>query len=73
MEELHEIALAKCDTTIKAFVECSKDNGLLVVFNCRAHNAAMNDCLTSYKNADQFAKYKALREEELLGNAALKQ
>jgi hypothetical protein len=41
----------------------------MVVINCRDANSAMNDCLTSYKNAEQFAKYKSLREVELLGTA----
>lgn len=54
-------------------MECSKDNGLMVVINCRGANSAMNDCLTSYKNAEQFAKYKSLREVELLGTAVVKE
>ena len=67
-EELHEIALAKCDNIIRDFVDCSKASGILVVFKCREQNKNMNDCLTSYKNAEAFERYRSMREAELVGD-----
>jgi len=39
-QELNLIARTKCDDQIKAFADCAKSNGLMVVFNCRSHNTA---------------------------------
>ena len=69
-EELHEIALAKCDSVIREFVDCSKEAGILVVFKCREQNKGMNACLTSFKNAEAFERYRNIRENELVSEGA---
>ncbi|CAN0185707.1 unnamed protein product, partial [Phaeothamnion confervicola] len=65
-EELKLIALKKCDDQVRAFVECSKANGILVVLSCRRESAGMNECLHTYTNPERFAEYKTIREAELL-------
>ena len=66
-KELAAIARAKCDTTIRAFAECAKEQSMMVVFNCRQHNRAMNECLSQYSTEQAFEAYKAKRFAELQG------
>ena len=49
----------QCDDDIKAFVECSKREGLLVVFRCRGENAAMSECLRPLTTPEKYEEYKA--------------
>jgi len=49
----------QCDHAIKAFVECSKREGLLVVFRCRGENAAMSECLRPLTTPEKYEEYKA--------------
>jgi hypothetical protein len=39
-KELGAIARSKCDSYLAAFSACAKENGLMVVINCRAQNKA---------------------------------
>lgn len=48
------------------FGQCARDNGLMVVIKCRAHNKAMNDCLHQYTNPEQFELYRLKREQDML-------
>ena len=68
-KELAASARAKCDTTIRAFAECAKEQSMMVVFNCREHNRAMNQCLSAYSTEEAFAAYKARRFDELQQSA----
>ncbi|KDO24029.1 hypothetical protein SPRG_10817 [Saprolegnia parasitica CBS 223.65] len=64
-QELNSIALEKCYAKTKAFVDCSHEHGLLVVWKCRQHNADLNACLHEYTNPEAFAAFKASRTEEI--------
>ncbi len=57
-------ARAACDGKVKAFVECSKAEGLMVIVRCREQNRAMNDCaqqLTDDKHWEEFRQRKIVR------------
>ncbi|CAK4702728.1 hypothetical protein LEN26_009033 [Aphanomyces euteiches] len=61
-QELNAIALQKCREYTSAFVECSKENGMMVVFKCREQNRVLNECLHQYTNKEAL---EALRAEKL--------
>lgn len=64
-QELNDIALTKCRDITAQFAECAKASGYMVAFKCREHNKAMNACLHQYTNEEQFAIYRAKREQEV--------
>ncbi|OQR93864.1 hypothetical protein THRCLA_08325 [Thraustotheca clavata] len=64
-QELNTIALKKCYDKTKAFVDCSHEHGLLVVFKCRQQNADLNACLHEYTNPEAYEKFKASKTEAL--------
>ena len=66
-KELSAIAIRKCDAHLAAFSRCAREQNLLVVFNCRAENRRMNDCLHRYTNETAFEEYKLRRGKELAG------
>eukprot|EP01036_Dinobryon_divergens_P026993 gene26994-35698_t len=39
------------------FAECAKENGLMVVFNCRTQNSAMSACMEQHCNEEEFQKF----------------
>lgn len=50
-----------CKEQVKAFEECCKDQGLLMVVSCQAQNSALKDCLTQwYQNEDFKEECKAI-------------
>ena len=59
-KELSAIAIRKCDAHLAAFSRCAREQNLLVVFNCRAENRRMNDCLHRYTNETAFEEYKEM-------------
>ncbi|CAI5725519.1 unnamed protein product [Hyaloperonospora brassicae] len=64
-QELSDIAIAKCRSVAEQFAECSKANGLMMVFRCRDHNRALNACLKQYTNDEEFEKYRQQRERSM--------
>lgn len=48
------------------FALCAKEYNLLVVFKCRGHNKAMNDCLHQFTGDEQFQLYREKRAKEVL-------
>ena len=56
LKEYHKAAHVTCKPAITAFVECSKAQGLMVIFKCREQNLAMGDCLTAHTS--DFEGYK---------------
>ena len=64
-QELNTIALDKCKSITEAFVNCSKEYGLLVVWKCRGLNKQLNDCLHEYTNDEAFQAFKKGREENI--------
>lgn len=65
-QELNEIARKECKPVIQNFGKCAERTGLGVVFQCRAENSAMNDCLNGYTNPDAFEAFRLKREREIL-------
>ena len=47
----------KCASTFKAFGDCAKDSGMMVVFKCRQQNTAMEACMNAHNSDEQFADY----------------
>ena len=61
------LALKKCDEFTRQFGECSREQGLLVIFKCRNQLNALNGCLKTYNSDEEFEKYKLVKEQELKG------
>uniref|UniRef100_A0A7S2US42 COX assembly mitochondrial protein n=1 Tax=Fibrocapsa japonica TaxID=94617 RepID=A0A7S2US42_9STRA len=68
-QELNEVALQKCADQVKAFADCSKDSGFLVIWSCREQNKAMNECLHSYTSQECLEAYQREREQQLMVKA----
>eukprot|EP00282_Hemiselmis_andersenii_P034923 CAMPEP_0169458604 /NCGR_PEP_ID=MMETSP1042-20121227/17522_1 /TAXON_ID=464988 /ORGANISM="Hemiselmis andersenii, Strain CCMP1180" /LENGTH=109 /DNA_ID=CAMNT_0009570999 /DNA_START=102 /DNA_END=428 /DNA_ORIENTATION=- len=66
---IHDIvqkaAAKKCDPIIKAFVDCSKANGLMVVFNCRKQNEAMQQCMHEETTEEKYEAVRVQRQAEM--------
>lgn len=54
---LRNEAQKKCDSYFRAFGECAKQSGLMVVISCREQNRAMSACMDQHFNEDIFKKY----------------
>jgi len=50
-------AQKKCDSKVKAFGECARQQGLMVVINCREQNKAMSSCMDEHYNEEIFRKF----------------
>ena len=64
-KEFKEIAMDKCKLQIKAFAECSKEEGVMVVFRCRDFQTAVKECMYTYNSPEAFEKYKLEHHEDL--------
>ncbi len=49
--------LSKCRPFVEAFANCSKENGMMVVFKCREQNDEMNKCINDDYSQEKFEKY----------------
>ena len=49
---------------IKAFAECGKEEGIMVVFRCRDFQASVNECMGVYNSKEAWEKYK--KDHELV-------
>ena len=58
----NERALDLCKDKMKAFADCAKEKGLMVVVACRKQNTAMNKCLSSFTNEEAFQEWKKTRK-----------
>ena len=64
-KEFLALARKKCDASIRTFLACSKEQGLMVVFRCRDENRAMNACLGQYTKDDAlFREYRDARRRQ---------
>jgi len=52
-----------CDDKVRAFVDCSKENGLMVIFRCREENKIMNECVQNYTTDE---KWEQFRKEKIV-------
>lgn len=51
------MATDKCVDYFRDFGKCASEQGLMVVFNCRAQNKAMSDCMDTHYNDDIVQQY----------------
>lgn len=65
-QELNDIAIAKCRDITSSFAACAQEQGMLVVFKCRAQNKAMNDCLHQFTGDEKFQEYREKRSKDVL-------
>ena len=56
--EFKEESMQKCNLQIKAFAECGRDEGLMVIFRCREFQKEVTDCMAVYNSEEQFQLYK---------------
>lgn len=63
--EFKEEAMKKCSIQVKAFAECAKAEGVLVVFRCREFQSAVNECLSVYGSNERWELYKKEHAEDL--------
>ncbi|TFJ80692.1 hypothetical protein NSK_007869 [Nannochloropsis salina CCMP1776] len=60
-DELALHARKQCQKPMAAFAACAKENGMFVIFKCRALNNAMNACLSQYTSESKFEEWKQTR------------
>ncbi|KAJ3645023.1 hypothetical protein Zmor_022716 [Zophobas morio] len=54
-KKMREIARdEKCKDYVEKFTECCKNSNVLMIFKCRAENAALKDCLTRWYEDEGF-------------------
>jgi ribosomal protein S12 len=56
-KQLQLEARQKCQHAFKAFSDCAKETGLLVVFQCRQQNSDMSTCMEQHYNEEEFKKF----------------
>mmetsp|Transcript_43065 Transcript_43065/g.67487 ORF Transcript_43065/g.67487 Transcript_43065/m.67487 type:complete len:111 (-) Transcript_43065:382-714(-) len=64
LDQCRQEAAQVCKEQIKAFVECSKSNNLLVIFNCRKQNTEMQSCMAANMTDAHKEDVRRRREEE---------
>ncbi|CDH48904.1 hypothetical protein RO3G_11140 [Lichtheimia corymbifera JMRC:FSU:9682] len=57
-KDLKEKALEYCQSSIKEFVECSKEHNVTVMWTCRDKLKTMNTCLNSRTSREELDKLK---------------
>ena len=50
-------AQKKCESKFRAFGECAKEQGLMVVFRCREQTKAMSSCMDENFNEEIFRQF----------------
>ncbi len=63
--EFREDTLENCSLQVKAFSECSKAEGLMVVFRCKEFLTEVNDCMAHYGSKDKWEQYKKENSADL--------
>ena len=56
--EFKREAMEKCDIQLKAFADCAKSEGVMVVFRCREFQSAVNECMSVYNSNERWELYK---------------
>lgn len=49
---------AKCKAEVEDFVNCSRREGLLVIFKCREENRKQNECARNYSTNEAWNLYR---------------
>lgn len=53
MKRLNQWALKQCDDKVRAFAECTRDKLISVIWKCRPHQKAVNECVLKYTKDQQ--------------------
>eukprot|EP00934_Nitzschia_sp_Nitz4_P002218 Nitzschia sp. Nitz4//scaffold41_size133979//66357//66656//NITZ4_003350-RA/size133979-processed-gene-0.252-mRNA-1//-1//CDS//3329551479//2218//frame0 len=56
--EFKRDAIKKCDLQVKAFADCAKDEGLMVVFRCQDFKKEVDECMRVYNSDERWELYK---------------
>ena len=56
-KKMENEAKTTCAPYFKAFGDCAKENGLMVVINCRRQNKEMSDCMDFHCSDKKFDEY----------------
>jgi hypothetical protein len=70
--EFKREAMEKCDLQLKAFADCAKIEGVMVVFRCREFQSAVNECMTVYNSTERWEMYKLDHEADMANKVPLK-
>lgn len=62
--EFKREAMQKCDVQLRAFSECGKAEGLMVVFRCREFKKAVDECMAVYNSSERFELFKQEHVED---------
>eukprot|EP00286_Rhodomonas_abbreviata_P016231 CAMPEP_0181325246 /NCGR_PEP_ID=MMETSP1101-20121128/20815_1 /TAXON_ID=46948 /ORGANISM="Rhodomonas abbreviata, Strain Caron Lab Isolate" /LENGTH=110 /DNA_ID=CAMNT_0023433525 /DNA_START=17 /DNA_END=349 /DNA_ORIENTATION=- len=65
-DEAKRNAINACKPHIDAFAACDKLQGLMVIFNCRKENNAMNDCMRALMTPEHLDKIREQRQTRML-------
>lgn len=64
-KEFKAEAMKKCDLQIKAFAECGREEGLMVIFKCRDFQRSVNECMAVYNSNERWELYKKENAQDL--------
>ena len=67
--EFKEKVLQKCSLQLEAFADCSKEEGLMVVFRCRDFYRDVQECMAVYNSEGAWEKFKRDHEADLAHQA----
>ena len=56
--QFKDMAVEKCKPEIQSFGKCAQENGLMVVWSCRALHKELNACMAIHNSHEAFEKYK---------------
>mmetsp|Transcript_52790 Transcript_52790/g.123668 ORF Transcript_52790/g.123668 Transcript_52790/m.123668 type:complete len:118 (+) Transcript_52790:90-443(+) len=65
-DEVKANAVKACKPLIEMFANCDREQGLMVIFNCRKENKAMNDCMRDLMTPDHIAAMRQLRVDRMM-------
>jgi hypothetical protein len=63
--EFKREAMEKCDLQVSAFAECSKEQGVMVVFRCREFQKEVQECMSVYHSNERWEIYKKEHEADM--------
>mmetsp|Transcript_19323 Transcript_19323/g.53739 ORF Transcript_19323/g.53739 Transcript_19323/m.53739 type:complete len:120 (-) Transcript_19323:394-753(-) len=63
--EFKELAMEKCNLQIKAFAECGKEEGLMVIFRCQEFSKDVKECMAVHNSQAAWERYKQLHDADL--------
>jgi len=70
--EFKREAMKKCDLQLKAFADCAKAEGVMVIFRCREFQSAVNECMAVYNSNERWEIYKEEHAADLENKVPLK-